>query len=112
VSAIDAVRVTTGPLRVSRAALLLAAAVCGLTTFGVLEFAVIPDDLDGAETVAALIAIVIPCLMPLVCLRRGRGFRSVTAVSIAYGLVLASWGLGAVMLPVAVLQAAALLELG
>ena len=31
-------------------------------------------------------------------------------VSIAYGLVVAAWGLGAVMGPVAVLQAAALLD--
>jgi hypothetical protein len=112
VSAIDGFRVTAGPLPVSRAALLLAAAICGLTTFGLLEFVIIPNDLDDAETVAALIAILIPCLMPLVCFQRGRGFRRVTAVSIAYGLVLASWGLGAVMLPVAVLQAVALLELG
>jgi hypothetical protein len=88
--------------------LLLGAAVCGLTTFLLLEFAIIPNDLDGSETVAALVAVLIPCVLPVICFERRRGFRAVTAVSVLYGIVLAAWGLGAVMIPVAVLQTAAL----
>jgi hypothetical protein len=56
-----------------------------MASFLLLEFVIIPDDLDQPETLAALVAIVIPCALPLLCLERGRGFRVVTMVSIAYG---------------------------
>ena len=98
------------PLTPSRRSILLAAAIWGVASFLLLEFVIVPDDLDQPETLAALVAIAIPCALPLLCLERGRGFRVVTLVSIAYGLVVAAWGLGAVMGPVAVLQAAALLD--
>jgi hypothetical protein len=106
----DRARSAARALTVSRGSLLLAAALWGVASFLLLEFVIIPDDLDRLETVAALVAILIPCLLPLLCFERGRGFRGVTMASIAYGLVVAAWGLGAVMGPVAVLQAAALLD--
>jgi hypothetical protein len=106
----DRARSAARPLTPSRGSILLMAAIWGVASFLLLEFVMIPDDLDQPETLAALVAIVIPCALPLLCLDRGRGFRVVTMVSIAYGLVVAAWGLGAVMGPVAVLQAAALLD--
>ena len=106
----DRARSAARPLTPSRRSILLAAAIWGMASFLLLEFVIIPDDLDQPETLAALVAIVIPCALPLLCLERGRGFRGVTMASIAYGLVVAAWGLGAVMGPVAVLQAAALLD--
>ena len=106
----DRARSAARPLTPSRRSILLAAAIWGVASFLLLEFVIIPDDLDQPETLAALVAIGIPCALPLLCLERGRGFRVVTMVSIAYGLVVAAWGLGAVMGPVAVLQAAALLD--
>jgi hypothetical protein len=81
-----------------------------VASFSLLEFVLTPDDLDRSETVAALVAILIPCVLPLICFERGRGFRVVTAASVGYGLIVAAWGMGAVMGPVAVLQAVALLN--